>query len=314
MTSSVVVRAMRESDLDAADRAMRLAFGTFFGAPHPAKFRGDADMVRTRYAADPSTSLVAELEGRVVGGGIGTDLGSLFIVGPVFVHPELWSRSIARHLMDGVMALIAARPAVTLAGLYTHPQSAKHIRLYESYGFLPRDLVGVFSTAVTPAASADPGRLYSKLAVAEREAALAGCRAVAHAMYPGLDFSREIQAVAAQRLGDTLLLMEEDAVAGFAICHFGAHTEAGSGKCYVKFAAVRPGAQDDFETLVGRCEALAASVGAARLIAGVNSGRRAAYRWLQARGYRADLNGLAMHRPDEPGYNRPDVFALDDWR
>ncbi|WGV25732.1 hypothetical protein [Halotia branconii] len=23
---------------------------------------------------------------------------------------------------------------------------------------------------------------------------------------------------------------------------------------------------------------------------------------------------VAMHRPNEPAYNRPDVFALDDWR
>ena len=26
------------------------------------------------------------------------------------------------------------------------------------------------------------------------------------------------------------------------------------------------------------------------------------------------LNGDAMHRPDAPAFNRPDVFAIDDWR
>jgi len=34
-----------------------------------------------------------------------------------------------------------------------------------------------------------------------------------------------------------------------------------------------------------------------------------------ARGYRSDLmQGIIMARPNEPGYNRPDVFVIDDWR
>lgn len=314
MTSSVVVRPMREADLDAADRAHRLAFGTFFGLPEPSRFRADAEIIRARWAVDPSTMLVAEFEGRVVGSGLGTDWGSVFIVGPVSVHPELWSRGVARRLMDGLMALIAGRRGVTLAGLFTHPQSTKHIRLYESYGFLPQGLMGVFSKPVTSVDAGGPGRSYSQLAAADRDAALAGCRAVTAALYPGLDLSREIRAVADRRLGDTILLMDGDTVAGFAVCHFGAGTEAGQGRCLVKFGAVRPGAEDAFGRLIGGCEALAAAVHAERLVATVNSSRRAAYRSLQARGYRADMNGLAMHRPDEPGYSRADLFALDDWR
>lgn len=46
----------------------------------------------------------------------------------------------------------------------------------------------------------------------------------------------EIEAVDAQGLGDMLLLLEDD-LAGFAVCHTGPGTEAGSGACYVKFAA-----------------------------------------------------------------------------
>ena len=47
---------------------------------------------------------------------------------------------------------------------------------------------------------------------------------------------------------------------------------------------------------------------------GVNLARHDAYRLLLDRGYRAFLQGVAMQRPNEAGYNRPDVFALDDWR
>jgi hypothetical protein len=45
----VIVRPMREEDLDEADRIMRLAFGTFLGMPEPLRFNGDADYVHTRY-------------------------------------------------------------------------------------------------------------------------------------------------------------------------------------------------------------------------------------------------------------------------
>jgi len=216
--------------------------------------------------------------------------------------------------MDGLMAQVAARPATTIAALFTHPQSTKHIRLYESYGFMPQSLIGVFSKPVAAGLSPAPAALYSRLSAAEQETALASCRAVAAANYPGLDLTREIRAVAAQRLGDTLLVTEGSQIAGFAICHHGAGSEAGSKRCFVKFAAVRPGAEAQFASLIDSCEAFAASVGAERLIAGTNSGRRAAYKMLQTRGFRADLNGLAMHRPDAPGYDRPDGFVIDDWR
>jgi hypothetical protein len=46
----------------------------------------------------------------------------------------------------------------------------------------------------------------------------------------------------------------------------------------------------------------------------MNTARREAYRALLSRGYRVDFVGVAMQRPDEPGYNRPDVYVIDDWR
>lgn len=304
---------MTYPDLEAADRICRLAFGTFFGLPDPAKFRGDGELIRTRWATDPATALVAECDGTLVGSALGTDWGSVFIIGPITVQPDSWSQGIGRALMPPLLDLVAARP-VSLTALFTHPASTKHIRLYESYGFTAQFLTGVFSKPVAPATGSGPDRLYSKLSAADQMAALAACRAISDAVYPGLDLSREIRGLAAQRLGDTLLLEMDGRLAGFAVCHFGPGTEAGSGRLYVKFAAVRPGAAADFEALLARCEALAAAVGAQRIIAGANNGRRVAYRLLQSRGYRADLNGIAMHRPDAPGYNRPDVFVIDDWR
>ncbi|MCU1341463.1 MAG: GCN5-related N-acetyltransferase, partial [Candidatus Acidoferrum typicum] len=57
--SGVTIRPVDEQDLPAADRIMRLAFGTFLGMPDPLKFMGDADYARTRWFADPSAAFGA---------------------------------------------------------------------------------------------------------------------------------------------------------------------------------------------------------------------------------------------------------------
>ncbi|HEX9463587.1 MAG TPA: GNAT family N-acetyltransferase [Alphaproteobacteria bacterium] len=313
MPGSLTIRPIAPQDVPAADRVHRLAFGTFFGLPDPTKFRGDAEVIRTRAAADAAVVLVAEQDGQIIGSALGMDWGSVFIVGPVTVHPEQWSRGVARLLMAEMDRLIAARP-VTLTGLFTHPASTKHVRLYESYGFVPQFITGVMSKPVEPTAAGGAPSLYSALSPTAREETLQACRRLTDRVYPGLDLTREIRAVADQHLGDTVLRTDGQELTGFAVCHVGPGSEAGGGRAFVKFAAVRPGDEQEFRRLLADSEALAVARQAGRLIAGVNSGRRAAYRVMQACGFRADMNGIAMHRPDQPGYNRPEIFAIDDWR
>jgi len=60
---SVSIRPLEERDLPAADRLCRLAFGTFLGLPDPMTFMGDADFVATRWRADPSGALAAQIDG-----------------------------------------------------------------------------------------------------------------------------------------------------------------------------------------------------------------------------------------------------------
>ena len=58
----------------------------------------------------------------------------------------------------------------------------------------------------------------------------------------------------------------------------------------------------------------ASSQNLSRLAAGVNTARHEAYRQMLTRGFRTDLLGVAMDKPNEAGYNRPDIFLIDDWR
>lgn len=76
---------------------------------------------------------------------------------------------------------------------------------------------------------------FSKLADIEKEATLSACQTTGK-IYDGLEVSREIRTVDAQRLGDTILLRDDSKVAAFAVYHVGAKTEGGSGACYVNSA------------------------------------------------------------------------------
>src|SRR4029453_4793457 len=111
-------------------------------------------------------------------------------------------------------------------------------------------------------------------------------------------------------------LWQDARLVGLAVCHCGPGTEAGSGTCYVKFGGARSGptARQDFDRLLKACEEMTSQSGLSRLAAGVNAARHEAYRVMLEYGFRTDLQGVAMHRPNEAGYNRPDVFLIDDWR
>ena len=86
--------------------------------------------------------------------------------------------------------------------------------------------------------------------------------------------------------------------------------------CFVKFAAARPGpgAADHFARLLDAVDALARDRGADHVVAGVDTARRDAYRDLLARGFRTDVQGVRMHRPDSLGYGRADAYVIDDLR
>jgi GNAT superfamily N-acetyltransferase len=312
---SVVIRKLEAQDLDEADRIFRLAFGTFLGVPDPLQFFGDADYVRTRARAANCSAYGAWTDERLMGSNIATQWGSVGFFGPLTVHPELWERKIGGQLMEPVMESFE-RWGIRHAGLFTFPHSPKHLALYQKFGFWPRYLTPVMSKAVGPRAMPPQAGLYSQLKEKEQQGALKGCREVTDAIYPGFDLSSEIGAVAEQNLGDTVLLEGSNGVEGFAVCHCGPGTEAGSGTCYIKFAAIRPGPRErsNFGLLLDAIEAMANAKQLKRITAGVNTARQEAYSDLLARGFRTDMQGVTMHRANDAGYHRAGVFVIDDWR
>jgi GNAT superfamily N-acetyltransferase len=309
-----IVGTLAERDLPDAERIFRLAFGTFIGVPDPATFWSDRDYVYGRWRAPHVAALGATLNRQLVGSNFATKWGSVGFFGPLTVRPDLWEHGIARHLLDATMERFEDW-GTRHAGLFTFAQSAKHVALYQKFGFYARFLTAIMHAPAAGRGAAGWSR-YSTLGDVAREQALAGCREVADSLYPGLDLTEEIKATHVQGLGDTIFVEGTDGIAAFAVCHYGPKSEAGADTCFIKFGAVRdsPSAQEDYRRLLDASETLAVSVGTATVLAGANMARHEAYQELVARGYRTAIQGVAMHRNNDAGYCRPGAYVIDDWR
>src|SRR6476661_1313068 len=139
-----IIRALKEADLDEADRISRIAFGTFLGLLDPGTFYGDADFVRTRFRADPSLSLAAEMYGELVGSNFVANWGSVGIFGPLTIRPDLWDKGIAKHLLKSTMDYFE-KLGTKHIGLFTWAHSPKHLGLYQRFGFWPRFLTAIMA-------------------------------------------------------------------------------------------------------------------------------------------------------------------------
>ncbi|TDH58396.1 GNAT family N-acetyltransferase [Dankookia rubra] len=314
---ALTVRGLTENDLPEAQWIVRRAFATFVGAPDPETFWTDREYVHSRWAAPHVTAFAAEVEGRLAGANFATQWGSVGFFGPLAIRPDLWDRGVGQRLVEAATIDLEAR-GVRHAGLFTFANSPKHMALYQRFGYAPCFLTVIMSAPVNKSA-ADRVRWlrYSALSEAERARARDECRDLTDALYEGLDLGDEIQAVHTHGLGDVVLLWDRaDKLNALAVCHHGPRSEAGQGACFVKFGAARPGpqAEESFAALLDACAGLATEAGMTSVLAGVSTARREAHRHLVARGFRTEVTGVAMHRPDEPGYSRPGVFVLDDWR
>ncbi len=309
----IVVRPLAAADLPAASRINRAAFSKFFGIPDPAKFRIGADVIGPRWRLWPEAGVALDLDGRLAAAGLMIRWGSVAILGPIVVAPEHWSKGLARALMPKLLEPVG-RGDFAFTGLVTHPQSPKHVRLYESFGFRMQRITAVMAKPVAPVPAA--ARQFSRLPEAERAHLAAAMRELTDGVFPGLDVTAEAADLAANGLGETLLIESGGRLDALALCHFGCGSEASEGQVFVKFAAARGGknAHRRFQRLLQACEAYAALRGAALLVAGTNTGRAEAYELMLRAGFRTTMNVVAMTRPATDGYNRPEIYAIDDWR
>src|SRR5438874_615295 len=214
----ITVRPLQESELTTADNIMRVAFGTFIGLPEPAAFMGDASYVRTRWLANPEAAFAAEVHGELIGSNFASNWASIGFFGPLTIRPDYWDRGVGKRLMEPIMELFN-KWGTKHVGLFTFAQSQKHVGLYQKFGFWPRFLTAIMSKPIEHTKTASGWAKFSEVPANDVESALSACREVTNSIYEGLDLEREILAVAAQALGETILLWDDNSLVGLAVCH-----------------------------------------------------------------------------------------------
>ena len=247
----IKVGLLKKDEVEEADRILRLAFGTFLGVPNPLEFMGDRDLLTPRWRSSHVKVLAARDAGRLIGSNVVTRWGSFGFFGPLTVLPEYWDRGVAQRLLEATMAIFE-RWGVRHTGLYTFAHSAKHVALYQKFGYWPRYLTAIM-TGPSEAKGAEAPTLLSSLKKSQREEAIQACARLTHKIDKGLDLTGEIRAVLAQRTGDVVLRYTGRVLDGFAVCLNGPGSEGGEKTCYVKFGAARggSGAGERFDSVAG---------------------------------------------------------------
>ena len=309
---NVRIGVLKKDEFAEADRIVRVAFGTFLGMPNPADFMGDREFMTPRWRSKHVKVIAGREDGRLIGSNVITRWGSFAFFGPLTVLPEYWNQGVAKRLMEATVKVLDGW-GLRHSGLFTFASSAKHVGLYQKFGYWPRYLTAIMTYA--PAAGGVPGVLLSAMDRTRREKAIADCSRLTGGIERGLDLADEIRAVLTQGTGEIVMTYHRSRLEALAVCLTGRGSEGGSKTCYIKFGAARGGAGADerFGALLSACEAFAASRGTA-IEAGVNLAREGAYRRMLDRGYRATTQGVAMNRPNIEGFERPDCFVMNDGR
>ena len=293
----VEISLMQERELPAAEKLLRLSFGTFLGLTEPMNF-GNGATYTNRWYRDPQAVFAAKVDSKLVGFSMVANWGSCGGFGPIVVHPDYWDRGIGYQLMIHSWSKFEQWGTQQII-FCTHANSPQHIYFYSKIGAEPRFLIALCTKAIstTQAKPVLKARRYSQLSFKEQEHSLNAVYQLTDKIYSGLDWRSEILLLHKLSIGESLFIWDDAELIGFAICHYGAGSEASENHCYVKFAAAKSAAA--FEELIDQCETLTAILGLSSLVAGVDTACIDAYRRMLTRKFRLKSLSISMHQPNE---------------
>ena len=91
-SQSIKISTLKRTELEEADRIVRMAFGTFLNVPDPLTFMGDRTFMAPRFRSPHVKVIAAREGGRIIGSNVVTRWGSFGFFGPLTVLPEYWNR------------------------------------------------------------------------------------------------------------------------------------------------------------------------------------------------------------------------------
>ena len=137
-------------------------------------------------------------------------------MGPLAVRPEWQGAGLGKEIVRaGVQWL--ERQHASVIGLETMPRTMDNIGFYSTLGFVPGRLTITLTLDAAHGDASEP--LLGRLPARDRDDWIQACHALTVARLPGYDFTREIVLTDQLSLGDTVLLVRDGALQGFALCH-----------------------------------------------------------------------------------------------
>lgn len=320
--SDIIIRSMTADDISEAEYLRRIAFSDLVSLS-PEDW-GEVNITRTRAAY--MKSFVAVKDNRIVGANFAVVWGSVGWFGPISVDPSLQGAGIGKRLLNEMMDYFRSMDKVRRIGLFTFPDSPRHISFYMKYGFQPKYLIAVLSRNVSAHQVCPPYHLFSQVPRSYEHLAMVLdlFRKLSTSAFEGLDVGGEITATRRGSFGDTLYLVgrdeswasvrgiENEHVIAFALFQHGPQTEAWPNTLRVKFATAT--SLENLSLLLCCLEDYCVKSGLEILELGTNTGRTHIFQFLLGNGFRMIRTGIAMELGEGEGYNTPHAIVIDDWR
>jgi GNAT superfamily N-acetyltransferase len=172
-----------------------------------------------RYAIEDAADgamIWRDVDGRPVAFNMVHQSGSEGWMGPLAVRPDRQSEGLGKAVVQAGIDWLRGKGARTI-GLETLPRTTDNIGFYSRLELVPRHLT-VTQTRDVPRKPSGLGELHSASGT-EHLKILAECRDLSKRLYPGLDFTRELQLTLDLQIGDASLVRREQRLVGFALWH-----------------------------------------------------------------------------------------------
>lgn len=232
-------------------------------------------------------------------------------MGPLAVREDRQRTGQGKDVVRAGISHLRAAGCRTI-GLETMPRTVDNIGFYSGLGFVPGFLT---VTVVIDAAAVGPKsgiEMLSRHSPRAREGVIAECAALAAALAPGADYSREVRLTHELALGDTLLYHRGDTLAAFALCHAAPLVE-GRSREELRVLKLVAADLDAFEALLQPLAALARRSATARVALRMQGEYPAAYAAAVRVGARVRWTDLRMTLQGFPQVATERGVVLTNW-
>jgi GNAT superfamily N-acetyltransferase len=230
-------------------------------------------------------------------------------MGPLAVRPDRQGEGLGSLMVKTGIDWLRSQGATTI-GLETMPRTVDNIGFYSRIGLVPSHLTVTLVHDV-PRRPSGGAELLSAAGPAWNDR-LDECRRLAGAILPGVDFTRELILTHDLGIGDTTLVRDNGALAGFALWH-STPLAAGRPKDELRVLKVVAASDVAFERLLQALQLSAVSERVTRIAIRCQTEYSRTYLRLVELGYRVHWTDLRMLLQGYPQRTPPDGVLMSNW-